>query len=225
MKRYAISDIHGCTKTFKALLERINFSKEDILYLLGDYIDRGPDSKGVIDHIWQLQSTGHTVFCIKGNHEQIMIDSLVDIEKKRSWLTYGGLNTLKSFNIQTLIDIPKVYISWLIKLPHFLITDGYVLVHAGLNFELENPLEDETAMLWIRQWYNSIDRKWLGDRIIIHGHTPTKQLLIQNSLHNLKNIPVIDIDSGCVYDTLGFGYLCALNLDSRELYFESNIDR
>lgn len=51
MSRYAISDIHGCAKTFKNLLRRISFSKEDVLYLLGDYIDRGPDSKGVIDHI------------------------------------------------------------------------------------------------------------------------------------------------------------------------------
>jgi len=51
MKKFAISDIHGCAKTFKALLKKINFSKEDELYLLGDYIDRGPDSKGVIDYI------------------------------------------------------------------------------------------------------------------------------------------------------------------------------
>ncbi|MFT5168289.1 MAG: serine/threonine protein phosphatase 1, partial [Saprospiraceae bacterium] len=64
MKQYAISDIHGCAKTFKALLEQISFSKEDVLYLLGDYVDRGPDSKGVIDHIWQLQSEGYTVFCL-----------------------------------------------------------------------------------------------------------------------------------------------------------------
>lgn len=60
MRKFTISDIHGCAKTFKALLNRISFSKEDELYLLGDYIDRGPDSRGVIDHIWHLQKTGHT---------------------------------------------------------------------------------------------------------------------------------------------------------------------
>jgi predicted phosphodiesterase len=225
MKRYAISDIHGCAKTFKALLDQINFSKKDVLYLLGDYIDRGPDSKGVIDYIWQLQSDGYTIFCLKGNHEQIMLDSLFDLEKRRSWLTYGGLNTLDSFNIQTLDNTPKAYVSWMEKLPHFMIIDGYVLVHAGLNFEFEDPLKDETAMLWIRQWYGSIDRAWLGNRIVIHGHTPTQQLLIQHSLHNLKNIPVIDIDAGCVYDSLGLGHLCAIDLDSRELFFEENIDK
>jgi serine/threonine protein phosphatase 1 len=225
MKQYAISDIHGCAKTFKALLKQISFSKEDVLYLLGDYVDRGPDSKGVIDHIWQLQSEGYTVFCLKGNHEQLMIDSLVNWEKRRSWLTYGGLETIESFAVQTLEEIPEVYIVWLKNLPHFLEIEGYLLVHAGLNFELKNPLEDETAMLWIRRWYGSIDKTWLDGRIIVHGHTPTKQLLIQNSLHNLEDIPAIDIDAGCVFDILGLGRLCALDLDSRALYFESNIDR
>ena len=54
MNKYAISDIHGCLKTFKALLTKLDFSKQDELYLLGDYIDRGPDSKGVIDYIWNF---------------------------------------------------------------------------------------------------------------------------------------------------------------------------
>ena len=70
MNKFAISDIHGCAKNFKALLDRISLSLGDELYLLGDYIDRGPDSKGVIDHVWQLQKTGHTVHCLCGNHEQ-----------------------------------------------------------------------------------------------------------------------------------------------------------
>jgi len=87
MKKYVISDIHGCAKTFKALVDRISFSREDELYLLGDYIDRGPDSKGVIDHIWDLLETGYTVHCLTGNHEQMFLhaidarDELSDIKE------------------------------------------------------------------------------------------------------------------------------------------------
>lgn len=70
MPQYAITDLHGCARTFRALLDKIRFSKEDELYLLGDYINRGPDSKGVIDHILELRESGHTVHCLRGNHQR-----------------------------------------------------------------------------------------------------------------------------------------------------------
>lgn len=76
MKKYAITDIHGCNKTFQALLDKIAFTTADALYLLGDYIDRGPDSKGVFDTIFNLQETGHSVHCLRGNHEAMFLDSL-----------------------------------------------------------------------------------------------------------------------------------------------------
>ncbi len=69
MRKLAIGDIHGCNKTFKALLDQINLSKDDELTLLGDYIDRGPDSKGVIDTIINLQSSGYQVRALRGNHD------------------------------------------------------------------------------------------------------------------------------------------------------------
>ena len=78
MSKYAISDIHGCIATFKTLLDKIKFSKEDELYLLGDYIDRGPDSKGVIDHIWYLQKSGYQVHCLRGNHENMLLQEVIN---------------------------------------------------------------------------------------------------------------------------------------------------
>ncbi|MEM9260991.1 MAG: metallophosphoesterase, partial [Bacteroidota bacterium] len=73
MPRYAISDIHGCAATFRTALKTIAFSQKDELFLLGDYIDRGPDSMGVLEHIWTLQATGYEVTCLRGNHEQMLI--------------------------------------------------------------------------------------------------------------------------------------------------------
>ena len=224
MKRFAISDIHGCLKTFKALLKQIGFSKEDELYLLGDFVDRGPDSKGVIDHVWKLQQEGHAVFCLKGNHEQMFLDAVHNINARGHWLKYGGWQTLESFQVQQITDIPKEYISWFKDLPHYLRTDGYFLVHAGLNFRIKNPMEDEVAMLWERNWYHQINHQWLDNRLIVHGHTPTKKLIIQNNLSQLMHTPVINIDAGCVFNTRGYGDLCALNLDNRVLHFHENID-
>lgn len=220
MSRFAISDIHGCVQTFKALLDRISFSKEDVLYLLGDYIDRGPDSRGVIDHIWNLQKNGYTVHCLRGNHEQMLLDELAE---KEIWYN-GEKATLNSFQVKSNREIPKPYIEWMDALPYFFSLEDYILVHAGLNFRSKSPLEDPYEMIWIRHWYEDIDKEWLGDRIIVHGHTPTQQLVLKRSINELWKIPAIDIDAGCAFESFGLGNLCALNLDTKKLTFHANVD-
>ncbi len=225
MRKFAISDIHGCAKTFKALLERISFSTEDELYLLGDYIDRGPDSKGVIDHIWQLQETGYTIRCLRGNHEQMFLH-VIDARNELSGFkeTLGYVETLVSFGTSNVDHIPKSYINWMKNLDFYLEVDQYILVHAGLNFNAKNPFENKREMIWIRHWYEEIDREWLGDRIIVHGHTPTRQLEIKNSIRQLSEIPAIDIDNGCPFESFGFGNLCAFELGTKAFTFQANID-
>ena len=225
MKKYAISDIHGCAKTFKALLDRISFSKEDELYLLGDYIDRGPDSKGVIDHIWHLQETGHIVRCLRGNHEQMFLhaidarDELYGINETR-----GYAETIASFGTSNIDYIPKAYVKWIKNLDFYLEVDQYILVHAGLSFSDGKPLENKAEMIWIRYWYEGIDRAWLGNRIIVHGHTPAPQLEIKKSIQTLSEIPAIDIDNGCPFESFGFGNLCAFELGTQTFTFQKNID-
>ena len=73
-RRFAISDIHGCLKTFKQLLETIGLEKSDELFLLGDYVDRGPDSMGVVRYIQHLIVEGYFVTCLKGNHERHLLE-------------------------------------------------------------------------------------------------------------------------------------------------------
>ena len=110
-KRWVIPDVHGHAKTLRSLVEeQIRPARYDEIYLLGDYIDRGPDSKGVIDYIRHLQKDEFTVIALKGNHEDIMVD-LYEAEvadknpwytaffnrKRRSWFEMGGKTTLDSF--------------------------------------------------------------------------------------------------------------------------------
>lgn len=220
MRRFAISDIHGCAKTFKKLLRRINFSQEDVLYLLGDYLDRGPDGKGVIDHIFELQKNGFEVHCLRGNHEQYFLDAYYETES-----TYTiPQETLTSFEVENVKDVPKVYLDWMNRLPYFFDLEDYLLVHAGLNFKSDAPLEDEAAMIWIRHWYDDIDEEWLGNQIVVHGHTPYEKWEIKKNLHHLEDIPAINIDAGCVFESYGFGHLCALNLGTKQLIFEDCMD-
>ncbi len=226
-RRICISDIHGCNRSFRALLEQLAPTEDDTIYLLGDYVDRGPDSKGVIDTIFKLRNEGFRVVCLMGNHEKMMLDAMGGhYSVARSWLMYGGLETTMSFNLTDFNQIPEKYITFMDGLERSHVTDeGEILVHAGLNFGNLNPMQDKSAMMWERDWYNLIDYHWLGKRIIVHGHTPTNRDKIEKMLENLEENRYLDIDAGCCYKSReGLGHLCAFDMTSRELIFQPNID-
>ncbi len=225
MRKIAISDIHGCLETFKALLNKIGLSKSDELYLLGDFIDRGPDSKGVIDHIWQLQYEGYFVCCLRGNHEQMLLDSFNDPFDLQLWQNHGGIDAMKSFKVKSIDEIPEDYLRWFDALPYYMEVDDYILVHAGLNFNLPNPFDGAQSMIWIRNWYDQIKKDWLGHRIIVHGHVPTKASSIRDNLSKIKEKSTMIIDGGCVYNVKELGYLFALDLDKKQLYEQKNIEK
>lgn len=195
MPRYAISDIHGCAKTFDLLLRQIDFGPEDELYLLGDYVDRGPDSPGVIHHIMRLQENGFLVKALMGNHEEMTLNEY----RRAPHLRHG---------------YPDQQIRWMMNLPSYLEIPGYILVHAGLSFSGPDPLNDREAMRWIRYWHQDLDREWLGDRRIVHGHTPQSYVEVIRDTQHVDELPVICIDAGCAFQRMGLGYLVALDLDS-----------
>ncbi len=228
MRNIAISDIHGCNKTFKKLLENIKFSKKDQLYLLGDFIDRGPDSKGVFDTIFNLIDNGFNITCLRGNHEQMLIDAWdrSDFQYTRRWLIHGGSQTVESFNGASIHEIPPKYKAFIHELEYYKEVDNYILVHAGLNFDSnEDPLSLEHSMIWIREWHDQIDYDWLDGRTIIHGHTPIGSQKIKAMFENLDNALVLDIDSGtCFPQVKGWGEMCAFDMTNKKLYFQENID-
>lgn len=208
--RYAISDIHGCPETLRLALQEINFSHDDELFLLGDYIDRGPDSQGVINYIWELEAGGHEIVCLRGNHEQMLLEFARGERMLYEWKPEKSAHD-------------KV-IDWMNQLGHYHETPGYILVHAGLNFFDGDPLADKDEMLWIRYWYGDIDREWLGDRIIVHGHTPAKMLEVKREIRYIENTQVVCIDTGCSQQVEGMGYLTVLNLDTKKAEFIRRID-
>lgn len=202
------------------LFEILKVSKDDQIYLLGDYIDRGPKSKEVIDLIIDLQEQGYNVFPIMGNHEQLLIDSLYSYESYINWFYNGCLSTLKSFNVERVHDLPEKYINFFSKLPYYIKLKKFVLVHGGMNLTIEDPYKDKESMVWIRKETGNIKEK-LGKRIIA-GHTPLPIDEIQKSLET----PKIFLDGGCVYYKRfkNLGYLCALELNSMHLYTQINVE-
>jgi serine/threonine protein phosphatase 1 len=240
MRKFAISDIHGCKETFRVMLEKqLKVTANDELYLLGDFVDRGPDSKGVLDYVIQLREAGYNIHCVKGNHEQMMMDAYDHSEDMEMWLYNGGKETLRSFGTEAMGGIDESYINFMADFEDFIEVDNYILVHAGLNFKgkskdtqgegflwrLYNPLSDRKSMMWIRFWYEDIDWNWLKDRIIVHGHTPVEKNEIEDMSSALEQDQVLDIDNGCFAKyRSGLGQLCAFELGSRSLYFQENVD-
>ncbi|MCI5082634.1 MAG: serine/threonine protein phosphatase [Saprospiraceae bacterium] len=220
MRKIAISDIHGCSRSFRALLQQVQLQKTDQLYLLGDYINKGPDSKGVIDLIWQLQNEGHQINCLRGNHEQMFINAY----DSPDFNDLAFPEFLQSFGIEYEHQAPPAYADWALQLPLYLEVDQYILVHAGLEFSVENPLTDKNGMLWKRYWYNDIDYQWLGDRIILHGHTPITQEELLRQQKRLPQVQAMCLDTGCAHKQPGMGYLSAFDITNNQLYFQAFID-
>lgn len=225
-RKIFISDIHGCLDTFTELLNQLALKEEDHLFLLGDYIDRGPHSKGVVDRIMALRKVGVKLTALRGNHEQMLIYDYIS-ETVKGWKDMADEALKRSFGIERLEQLPKPYFEFFNELPFFHQEDDFIAVHAGLNFRYENPFHSEEDLIWIRDWYKNIDYNWLGERVVIHGHTPQTIQEIETQLAMLGEKRVLNIDAGAFMSQgkeNGFGHLCAFDWTNKQLYFQENIE-
>ncbi|KAB0665710.1 serine/threonine protein phosphatase [Oryzomonas japonica] len=221
---FVIGDVHGCARTLRELVIRgVRLTPSDTLYLLGDLIDRGPDSKGVLDFIFELTAAGYNVASVQGNHEEMCLRAPYGRPAMDMWTSNGGLTTLASFLADGPGDIPHRYLQYLGSLPPYILLDHFVIVHAGLNFDREppfGPLDDTEAMLWTRS--DVVERQRIGGRRLICGHTMVTRQRLEASLKSDK----IMLDNGCVTARFpDMGYLAALELNSMRVVFQENIDQ
>lgn len=217
-RRFAISDIHGCSKTFEALLSQIHLKKEDQLFLLGDYVNRGPDSAGVIDKIQELKSNNFNVYCLRGNHDQMILD----VDKKKTEKIH---KTLEDNNSLGLLNkkgkIKKKYREFIESCIYFIEVDEYFLVHAGFDFQADHPFENYKAMMNIAKF--KAKKKFLNGKKVIHGHNPQLLSKIMNKIKKGKRR--IHIDNGCANkNTKGQGNLLCFNLDTKAISVQQNIE-
>jgi len=220
-RRFVIGDIHGCYKSLVALMEQqLMPTADDTIYFLGDYTGKGPDSKNVVKYIIKMKKNGYNVQCLKGNHEAMLLRSLKSDKLHYKWLWTGGSETLRSFNARRASEFKKKYIKFFKSLKHYIELDDFILVHGGLNFNLENPLEDKKSMLWVRNKH--IDKSKTNGKRLIVGHTPKKFKRINRSL----NEDIIYLDGGCVYSKIKpkHGVLIALELNEMKLYKQPDLD-
>ena len=177
-KVYAVGDLHGHFKTFRALLHRLKLRSNDYVICLGDMIDRGPDTANLLKFVRQHPN----IICIKGNHEQMAIQSITSqgtFEAWSPWMQRGGKSTYGSYIIQANGDLWKAKkrmvedFSWLDTLPTEIVLDKHRFVHAGYDPHVPLSEQGEVEHLWIRKhWYQS-DRIVDEHRTVFFGHSTT----------------------------------------------------
>jgi serine/threonine protein phosphatase 1 len=200
MRQFVIGDIHGCNVSLLALLKQLDLKIEDELYFLGDYIDRGPDSKGVFDTIFDLQKAGHKVECLLGNHEAMLLGALGgNRQDEFDWKKHGGKQTLQSFKIWEFYDLPRIYPDFMEEMPIVLEVGNYI-------------------------WYDKINYKWLNNRVILHGHTPQTLEETKAQLEYLERDCVLNLDCGCVFNKSLYNTLVCFEMNSKQLYFQKNVE-
>lgn len=200
---FAVGDVHGCDIALETLLEQMELTSADRLIVLGDVIDRGPDSCRVVEMILDAGNSCRTDF-VMGNHEQMLLDSLHNPAILQSWLGWGGAEALESYGGH-LDDIPDEHLDFFAAALPYVETDSDICVHA--NLEPGVPLEQQTAD-WLR-WQKITGQELpheSGKRIVC-GHTPMP-----------GDIPHT-LDGWVMIDTGAYkgGFLTALELGSGEI--------
>ena len=178
---YVVGDVHGHLATFRALLHRLNLGPEDRVVCLGDMIDRGPNSAGLV----HLLRTHPQLICIKGNHEHMAVQSVQEdgsFQAWQPWMKRGGKSTYGSYIVQAEGDLWQAKrrmlddFMWLDALPTQLVLDDIRLVHAGYDPRMPLDMQGEKELLWIRkQWFQhegAVDPA----RTVFFGHTTTTKL-------------------------------------------------
>ncbi len=212
---FAIGDIHGCFDQFRELLEKqIGLREDDTIILLGDYIDRGPAIKKVIDYILKLRNEGYSIITLRGNHEQMLLASIDSETNLDLWLFNRGLDTIESFGLSSINELDQVYVEFFQHLPYYHEIGDFLFVHGGFNDTIQDPFKDTHYMIWERTF---IYRNPVFEgKTIIHGHRPVLPEACCDMVESGSR--VIDIDTGCVYkDSPGYGKLTAIEVYSRKL--------
>lgn len=223
---YVIGDIHGCPKEPEILLRHLEknegLSNEDLVIFLGDYIDRGPDTKAVIELVLDFKNKFPNTRFLKGNHEDMMLDFLgFGGNLGQAFLYNGGLETIQSYGISVFAPsnemaeaLPKDHFRFFCELESVLVVDKFVCVHAGLNplRDIDNQQDDE--IFWIRdEFLNNIHT---FDKTVIFGHTPHQEIF--------EHLPYkVGIDTGLVFGNkltcveLSFGRILQVKRNSLEV--------
>lgn len=211
----AIGDIHGCARALDALLDHIEPRSDDWIVALGDYVDRGPDSRGVIDRLIRL-SRECRLTALLGNHDQMFLEARpggrysmsADPDRHAIWLGFGGDATLASYGDSgDLSRVPADHFAFLERCPEWHETETHLFAHA--NYLAEVPMEEQPE--WVLRWESLRERvpgPHVSGKVVVLGHTSQKHgeildlghlVCIDTYCHGGRYLTAFDVESGRVW--------------------------
>ena len=209
-KIFVVTDIHGRYDLFKRLLEELNFTKEDLLIILGDSCDRGALTYELYKKYMKLQNEGYSIIHLLGNHEDMfnlaIKEAMYSDElnmRQDHYFRNNGLTTLQSFYPEATVETRRRYFrkfakenkslrKWIKNLLTRYESKDYYFVHAGVDFDKYFWNQNHRDMIWIREPFLSSEKSY--DKKVFHGHSPVKD----EPYYEVKDNR-INIDGGCVY--------------------------
>jgi serine/threonine protein phosphatase 1 len=197
----AVADIHGCSDALKSILSQISPQPDDTIITLGDYVDRGLDSKGALDLLIEL-SRRCRLIPILGNHDEMMLKARDDGDAFRRWIEFGGITTLDSYGDTGQLGlIPDEHFEFLESCVPFFETETHVFTHANYDPTLPFDLQDSRMLRWL-SLHDYQPGPHCSGKIVVVGHTPQVEILDLGHL--------VCIDTGCGHD----GKLTALEIET-----------
>ena len=194
----AVGDIHGCRQALRELLDRVAPTEHDQLVFLGDYIDRGPDSAGVVGDLLALREHLPGTVFLRGNHEQLLLEVLAGADPL-NFLLNGGGETIASYRKAGGWPPPLVHQAFFASLLPLFSSAEFIFVHAGLRPGIPLAEQSSDDLLWIREDFLAAEGDW--GKTVVFGHTPVEKPLLRPDR--------IGLDTGCVYG--GRLTCCAVN--------------
>ncbi|QGJ68568.1 Metallophosphoesterase [Planctomycetales bacterium 10988] len=205
----AIGDIHGCILALRALLARINPQPDDLLVFLGDYIDRGPDSRSVISELIELRRSGTCrVVTIMGNHEEMMLSAVPYFGQNdwHYWMDAGGKQTLASYDNEA-ENIPTDHLEFIFSCARYYETPTHLFTHGCYEPDLNMDEQSDYELRWVSLRERIPGRHRSGKQAIL-GHTSQKDGEVLDLGH------LVCIDTFCY----GGGWLTALEVHTQEVW-------
>ena len=226
-RHFAIGDIHGCSKALETLLDYAGPGSDDVIVTLGDYVDRGPDSRGVLDRVIDLNEQ-HRLVALRGNHEIMLLDAREKQSWLRPWLQYGGEATLLSYspaatNAGSFDDIPEAHIDFLEnELVSYYECDSHFFVHA--NADADVPLDQQSdATLYWRKYQDPAPH--CSGKVMVCGHSAQRSGVPQSNGHSIcidtwahggAWLTCLSVESGRIWQANEAGDKRSFSLDELE---------
>lgn len=207
----ALGDIHGCSLALRAIIRAIDPTAEDLVIALGDFVDRGPDSRGVLEQMVELVERCE-VIPLQGNHELMLLEAIESEENLEFWLQCGGAATLDSYD-GDLANIPEIHLAFFRGCRRYYETDSHIFVHANYDANLALQEQPDALLFWEHLMMypdgtNTIPARHYSGKVAVVGHTP------QGNGEIMDLGDLICIDTYC----FGGGWLTALEVETGQVW-------